>query len=196
MERAIILASGPSLCEDDAAAAMASGWPVIAVNSSWQLVPDCDVIYAGDLEWWLKYQRDIPAAAARWTCHPLAASQFNLNLHKATGSYNSGQRAIQFAASQGARRIILLGFDCSLDGGTHWHGEHSGLRNPNDQSIQRWQPHFVALAQQLGNIDIINCSRRTSLTCFPRETLCTALAAAPLLLRQGQRPPDLSRSMA
>lgn len=191
MERAIILASGPSLCEEDAAAAMASGWPVIAVNSSWQLVPDCDVIYAGDLEWWRAFQAGITSAAERWTCHPLAASQFNLHLHTATGSYNSGQRAIQFAASQGAKQILLLGFDCSLDGGTHWHGEHGGLRNPTDQSIQRWQRHFLALAQQLGDIDIINCSRRTSLTCFSRKTLQVALATAPSLLHQGQARPDL-----
>ncbi len=196
MDRAIVLGSGPSLCAEDVATALASGWPVIAVNNTWQLAPSCSVIYAGDFEWWDKYRAAIDSPAERWTCHPRAAQQFGLHLHKAKGAYNSGQRAIQFAATQGAQRVILLGFDCSLAAGAHWHGDHSGLRNPNGQSVQRWQRHFSELAGSLAHISIINASRSTSLTCFPTQPLSAALAGAPLSWPLVPQQPDLSRPTA
>ncbi|MFZ4219713.1 hypothetical protein ACEV6Q_17910 [Enterobacter ludwigii] len=176
MDRAIILASGPSLVQEDIALAMASGWPVIAVNSTWQAAPDCDVIYAGDIEWWHHWRSRIESSAERWTCHAEAASRYGLKLHVATGCYNSGMRAIQFAYQQGARHIALLGFDCSTRHGTHWHGEHpAGLRNPGDGSEARWQGHFAGLAGQLTGADIVNCSRYTALTLFRRQSLAQAL---------------------
>ncbi|MGV8925714.1 MAG: hypothetical protein ACOH2G_08565 [Ewingella sp.] len=196
MDRAIILASGPSLCAEDVTAALASGWPVIAVNNTWERAPGCSVIYAGDVEWWEKYRAVIDSPAERWTCHPRAAQRFGLHLHVAKGAYNSGQRAIQFAAGQGAQRVILLGFDCSLSNGTHWHGDHSGLRNPTECSIGRWQRHFTELAGSLAHISIINASRSTSLTCFPKQTLSAALAGAPLSSPLVRPQPVLSRPTA
>lgn len=195
MDRAIVLASGPSLCAEDVATALASGWPVIAVNNTWQLAPGCAVIYAGDVEWWEKYRTVIDSPAERWTCHPRAAQQFGLHFHVAKGAYNSGQRAIQFAAGQGAQRVVLLGFDCSLSDGTHWHGDHIGLRNPSSQSVQRWQRHFTELAASLAHISIINASRSTSLTCFPKQPLSAALAGAPLSSPLDRPQPALSRPM-
>ncbi len=181
MKQAIILASGPSLTRGDAAVAMASGWPVIAVNSTWQMVPDCDVIYAGDPEWWAYWHARILSPAQRWTCSPDAARRFGLHLHAARGVYNSGMRAIQFAAGQGATRIILLGFDGSTALGTHWHGEHpAGLRNPSADSRWRWAKHFAQLRPLCDRVDIINCSRYTALTLFRRQSLQAALT--------GERP--------
>lgn len=177
MDRAIIVASGPSLCAEDAAIASASGWPVIAVNSSWQRVPDCDVIYAGDLEWWAQNHQRIDSDAERWTCHALAAQRFRLNLHAARGAYNSGMRAIQFAVGQGARRILLLGFDCCTARGTHWHGDHpDGLRNPTPHTPDRWLRHFDTLRPLRDQADIINCSRHTRLTLFRCAGLREAIA--------------------
>lgn len=176
MDRAIVIASGPSLTREDAAQAMASGWPVIAVNSSWQSVPGCDVIYAGDLEWWAANYARIDSPAERWTCHALAAQRYHLKLHTASGSYNSGMRAIEFAVSQGAKRIAMLGFDCCTKAGTHWHGDHpDGLRNPDSDTPVRWLRHFERLRPLLARADIINCSRRTRLTLFRRLPLTEAL---------------------
>lgn len=177
MDRAVILASGPSLVQEDIVAAMTSGWPVIAVNSTWQAVPDCDVIYAGDIEWWDYWHSRIESSAERWTCHAGAASRYGLKLHAATGCYNSGMRAVQFAYQQGARRIILLGFDCSTLHGTHWHGDHpAALRNPGEGSEERWLRHFSGLDNQLAGADIVNCSRYTALTLFRRRSLVRMLA--------------------
>ncbi|MDS1619830.1 hypothetical protein [Escherichia coli] len=178
MKRAIILASGPSLTQADADMAMNAGdWTVIAVNSTWQRVPGCDVIYAGDMEWWGYWHDRIDSPARRWTCHAEAARRYGLNLHQvAPGVYNSGMRAIQFAVSRGAERILLLGFDCSTEKGTHWHGDHpAGLRNPGPASRFRWQAHFAMLRPLQHDTRIINCSRETTLTQFPRQSLRAAL---------------------
>ena len=177
MDRAVVLASGPSLSLADVNAARLSGWPVIAVNSTWRMAPDCDVIYAGDWEWWEMYHAQITSPAARWTCHIDAAQRYRLNLHVAYGAYNSGMRAIQFAADQGAKRIALLGFDCSVEAGTHWHGDHpAGLRNPTPHSPAKWLAHFDALKPLLSTTDIINCSRCSRLMLFRRLPLSAALS--------------------
>jgi len=178
MDKSIILGCGPSLCQADATTALGSGWPVIAVNDAWRMAPGCDVIYAGDLEWWTRYYAAASeTGAALWTCHSRAAPRFGLNRHLATGPYNSGQRAIQFAASQGARIIVLLGFDCSIRHGLHWHGPHpTGMSNPGVRSILRWHQHFDQLPSELPGVNIINCSRYTEITAFGRLELAEALS--------------------
>jgi hypothetical protein len=105
-------------------------------------VPECNVIYAGDWKWWSHHHKAILVNAERWTCSRDAAEDFNLQLHRAGGPFNSGQRAVQFAASLGAKHILLLGYDCPLQQGTHWHGEFKALRKSDELSIRRWHRHF------------------------------------------------------
>lgn len=129
-----------------------------------------------DLAWWEIHHDQITSPAARWTCHVLAAQRYRLQLHVARGPYNSGMRAIQFAESQGAKRILLLGFDCCTAAGTHWHGDHpDGLRNPTTETPERWQRHFDALQPLTAHCDIINCSTNTRLTQFRCLALDVAL---------------------
>ena len=81
---------------------------------------------------------------------------------------------MQVAAQTGAKRIILLGFDMTVKRGVHWHGPHGeGLRNPKENSCHTWRRAFrdaAPVIERLG-IEVINCSRETALTCFPREPL-------------------------
>ncbi|WP_223811670.1 MULTISPECIES: hypothetical protein [unclassified Pantoea] len=167
----ICIASGPSLTASDCRLATASGHPVIAVNSSIGLIPECQYLFAADCSWWDKYHSTLKTRAQCWTVSGRAHLRYGVNLFRPpdNDSFNSGQRAIQLAAHLGAERIILLGYDCSLANGTHWHGEHpDGLKNPDGESIRRWQSEFQRLADSLPSFSIINCSRHTSLTCFPR----------------------------
>nr|MDU4457077.1 hypothetical protein [Enterobacter sp.] len=68
MNTFIICASGPSLNKADCELISGSGLPVIAVNSTWRAVPDCEYIYAGDLRWWDANIDVLPSSASRWTC--------------------------------------------------------------------------------------------------------------------------------
>ncbi|EPM3081452.1 hypothetical protein [Escherichia coli] len=88
-----------------------------------------------------------------------------------------------FAHWLGAKRIILLGFDCSITNGSHWHGDHTCLDNPTAANVKRWHGEFARVAQLLrGKVNITNSSRQTALNCFRRQSLDEALQDAGCLL--------------
>lgn len=168
-----ICASGPSLTASDCALLSAADIPLITVNTSWRAAPQCRYIYAGDLDWWDKNHAGITSSAELWTCNTRAAKRYGINLFDTdtSGTFNSGQRAILFAMSLGAKHIILLGYDCSILNGLHWHGAHAGINNPTADNIRRWQGEFARIAEMPSRARIINCSRQTSLNCFPKAEL-------------------------
>lgn len=88
---------------------------------------------------------------------------------------NSGAGAISLAVKAGASRVILLGYDCQKTGGmVHHHGDHpAGLGNAG--SMPKWPEQFKRLAASLEGVEVINCSRETALTAFPRGELESAL---------------------
>lgn len=175
-ETVVCIASGPSLCAEDCRLVEACGLPVVVVNSTWRAARFAKVIYAGDPGWWQAHAAEIDIEAERWTCTP-NLERYGCQLHVARGPYNSGMRAIQFAIWRGAKRVILLGYDCSLENGSHWHGDHLKTKNPDVHRVQEWHAHFKLVAAQAktGAVEILNCSRETALTCFPRASLREAL---------------------
>jgi hypothetical protein len=170
----ICIASGPSLTAADCNLAAMSGLPVIAVNNSWQAIPNCDVVFAGDWSWWYQHHDQIVSNAERWTVSCLAAARLGINRFTSRfmrPSWNSGMLAIELAVSRGARRVWLLGYDCSLQQGSHWHGDHArGMKNPDKKATDRWQNEFMRLQQGLPGVTVVNCSRSTALSCFPRQS--------------------------
>lgn len=84
---------------------------------------------------------------------------------------NSGAGAIALAHHFGARRVLLIGYDCQHTGGrAHWHADHPhGLGNAG--SVGKWPAQFRNLVQSVRGLEIINCSRETALTMFPRASL-------------------------
>ncbi|CBG89349.1 hypothetical protein [Citrobacter rodentium] len=172
-------ASGPSLTLADCQLLYEAEIPIIAVNDSWRVAPFCSAIYAADFAWWREHASKIPVTAARWCGSRYTAIHFGISYLQTAipGSFNSGQRAIELAATLGASRILLLGYDCSLKRGIHWHGAHAAgrLRNPTHESVIAWQGEFSRLAAACSGVEIVNCSRDTSLKCFQRERLETAI---------------------
>ncbi|MCY1357998.1 hypothetical protein D9M68_176560 [compost metagenome] len=168
------VASGPSLCAEDCKAVELAGLSTIAVNQSWKLARFCEVIYAGDSCWWEAYGAEVDIPAERWTHNTNAAKALGINSNGAGQSVlNSGYRAIELAISFGAARVLLLGYDCSVRHGTHWHGDHRKTKNPDHRRCAEWLNHFGRLL--CNGVEIINCSRETELTCFPRMSLQEAL---------------------
>ncbi|MCS4265006.1 hypothetical protein [Serratia sp. BIGb0163] len=168
----VCIASGPSLTRSDCLLAVKSEYPIIAVNTSWRLVPECQYLFAADFAWWEKHHSSVGISAELWTVSARAHTRYGLNLFMPgdDGSFNSGQRAIQLAEYLGARRIILLGYECSLENGKHWHGDHPDkMHNPTHQEVERWHREFAALNKSFPDVEIINCSRRTALTCFQKN---------------------------
>ncbi|MGC6746513.1 hypothetical protein ACP0HM_30635 [Escherichia coli] len=120
--------SGPSLTREDCAAI-----EKLAVQSSRLTIPrqmfdDIYALYAGDLSWWKQYGSTIPGGRFRKvTANPAAAKSFSLEYRRYCGpaeGVNSGAQAISLAAESGAEVVVLVGYDCSLQNGLHWHGAH------------------------------------------------------------------------
>ena len=84
---------------------------------------------------------------------------------------NSGFQALNVAIQMGAARIILVGYDMSLEKGTHWHGRHPpGLNNPRQASVDKWRLELDAqapLLERMG-IEVLNASPHSRLTAYPR----------------------------
>jgi hypothetical protein len=82
-------------------------------------------------------------------------------------------RAIQFAIDKGFEKIILLGYDCSVSNGVHWHGKHEKMKNPDQARVHLWKGHFAAVATeaQQKKVEVLNCSRYTELDCFKKVSL-------------------------
>lgn len=172
----ICVASGPSLISEDILLAMSSGCRIIAVNNAIFMLglSKKHISYSADMAWWRTYFQDVSAMPfERWSCNDEAVSVYQLHRHpRIQGEFNSGQHAIYLASYLGAKRIVLLGYDCSLRYGLHFHGSHKyQLSNPSHGSIIAWQRQFHKLALDLEDVEIINCSRYSELTCFKRIEL-------------------------
>jgi hypothetical protein len=86
---------------------------------------------------------------------------------------NSGYAAIGLAYVFGAARVTLLGFDMQRTGGrNHWHPDHPApLKNLG--VLENWRSLFrqLAIDAKAAGFPIVNASRETALTCFPRQPL-------------------------
>lgn len=183
------LASGPSLTREDAAYAKAKARTIV-INTTYQMLPTADVLYAADLKWW-KWHKGAPEfAGLKYTVTAEACiypgvqclrrgPQQGLSSHPDTlclGS-NGGYQAINLAAHLGAAKIVLLGYDMQRGprGETHWHGKHP---HENSMNLKGYALNFPWLVEPLkkAGIAIVNCSRTTALTCFPRMALEDALS--------------------
>jgi hypothetical protein len=195
----VCLATGPSLTQADVEACR--GHHVIVVNDAYRLAPWADILYACDAKWWswkvnrsawafpgLKYS--IQAESKRW-CKDVHVLQMTGNDGlelQPTGlrtGRNSGYQAINLAVHLGARRILLLGYDMGLGPKNEphfqtpeWNGQHPESHHSPYVIFKRKFETIVEPLKQAG-VEVINCSRRSALTAFPRMTLEEALALWP-----------------
>jgi hypothetical protein len=161
----------------------------IAINESWRLCPWADVLYACDGAWWRAARGAPEFSGLKITDEARAAEEFGLAKIKVcrgcdvilTGRMgllgdagNSGFQALNLAVQWGACRILLVGFDMSLERGEHWHGRHGGsLNNPRQNNIQRWLSARWAVPD---GVEVINCNPSSALEAFPRMNFEQAIA--------------------
>jgi hypothetical protein len=179
------IASGPSLTAQDCELVRASGLPVIVTNTTFRLCPWADALFGYDVNWWTWHINEVRATFRGM----LFAHGSNHAKHVQSASahpryrdfYNSGACAIALVVACGAKRVVMLGYDCQLTGGkTHHHGNHPQAKGFwNCGSLKRWPEDFAKLAQWARGTEIVNASRVSALECFPRVTLEDALEPVP-----------------
>ena len=165
--KVLCIASGGSLGEFNASLYYGCYDIVIAVNCAWEAAPWCDVIYAGDFKWWEAYHREIYTDCVR-VCANDNARIFGCEHHKTDTSFNSGANAIRYAVKLGAKEIDLIGYDCSLKKGVHFHGKHDRVDNPDQAAVERWKRQFAIVANECkaAGVSVLNRSLYTELECF------------------------------
>ena len=142
------------------------------------MAPWADALFAMDVDWWRTYLTDVNAnfQGLRFSSNKLPKEYRVKHLPPPhfKAHHNSGCGAIALAVQGGARRVLMLGYDCQKTGGkAHWHADYAKLGNAG--SIDKWPARFQALADDCAGVEIINCSRETALTIFPRMELEEAL---------------------
>lgn len=192
--RCIVAGSGPSLAQH-AEQAAAAGWPIIAVNDAYRLLPDAEILYACDALWWDVHGGCAAFRGDKWSSHGLpnndkreAQRRWGLNLVAGAERHgfsrdparihygsNSGFQAINLAILFGATSIVLVGFDMRINGKRHFFGDHpEPLKTKTDYGA--FIPEFNRAAALLAaDVAIINATPESALTCFPRAGLSQAL---------------------
>ena len=185
-DRVYVIASGPSLTEEDARKARQAQGRVIAVNCSVRLCPDADALYAGDHKWWAHYRDDWQGfRGLKFSINAQAADEFGvIHVEREKGdlgklgvsaSNNSGHQAVNLAYLLGASSIVMLGFDMKSSGrANHWHRDHTGtgMTNPNKRNFRDWSEAFTRMHEKLQaeGVDLWNATRDTALT-IPERSL-------------------------
>ncbi|MFT0533935.1 hypothetical protein ACMHYJ_14070 [Castellaniella hirudinis] len=136
-----------------------------------------------DRAWWQRHIDEVKAvfcgALLTSAVHCYGAQRISCEEYR-----NSGAGAIVSALKFGAKKVILLGYDCQKTGGVaHWHVDHpKGLGNAD--SIDRWPAIFDRVRRNFPAANIVNCTQQTALTQFPLSNIEDELATAkPLLVR-------------
>lgn len=192
---AVIVASGPS-AKDVPIERARQVAHVITINSSWQLAPWAEVLYACDYSWWrsvngcpefrgLKLSQDVRAIKEPWGIKQVWLRRgFNSIEFDKLGTVgwgsNSGFHCLNLAVQFGCSKILLVGYDMHLDGGVHWHGPHpKGLNNPKPNNIEIYRRAVDGVAKQISErgIRVLNCSPVSALQNYTKMDFVEALAA-------------------
>ena len=183
----VCIGGGPSLTKQDVDHCRGKA-KTIAINDAYRLAPWAEVLFAADTRWW-RWHNGVPGfEGVKMTTHEVDRDFRDVHclrmghvhgLSKNPGILNaggnSGYQAINLAYLLGAARILLLGYDMQLtDGKTHWFGDHPNKTSPQFHVCLEAFPTLAkALARE--GVAVVNCTRRTALTAFPRQELEQAL---------------------
>lgn len=178
MRTVAVLASGPSLTDEDVAhirAARADGRlsAVVAVSDvGLHKAPWADALASHDRRWWTAHEKAAMEFKGRKFCsRPYQRLEY-FRLPKAGiwTSVNSGLFGMYIARDvYQAEREILLGFDLHRRNGAHFFGEHTAVVN-NRILTNSDEKKFAVHARQFNafsGAQVINCTIGSDLKRFP-----------------------------
>lgn len=190
-----VIASGPSVSKLEVAS-LRGRLPVIAIKENYDLAPWADVVYGCDASWWrnrngllsyhglkVSYTRELRVQFK--DIHFVDLDKYDdvirlSPLGKVGSGGNSGFQAVNLAVQFGATRILLIGFDMDHHARhPHWYGRNNGpgRTNPDHHNYDRWRKAFYQSTGVLNTagVEIINGSKVSALSCFPKMRVVDAL---------------------
>jgi hypothetical protein len=198
----VCIGSGPSLTQEDVDYCRGKA-RVIVINAAYNYAPWADCLYACDTKFWRwEYEGKKPTmfqgnglsahtfVGLKYALEQGAGEFPGVQVLKNTGreglerqptslrtGANSGYQAMNLAVHLGASRIVLLGYDMQAHAGKqHCFGDHP---QKSTSPYTAFLGYFATLAPELQKlkIDVVNCSPRSALHCFPKQSLAQALSA-------------------
>lgn len=190
--RCVVAAPGPSLTKEVAEECL--GEQVIAVQDAYRLLPEAEIMYFCDSEWFRHHKGCRDYVGEIWTSHSLAPAndkrklfdeykELNVIQGKEGNGFsfdpaflhygrNSGFQAVNLALLFGATSIVLVGFDMRIvEGKEHFFGGHpAGLRGTTKEQFEGFVQAFEQAKLPEG-IEIFNATPGSALKCFPSITL-------------------------
>lgn len=179
-----LVGSGPSVTAESVAA-LRGRMRVLVINTSYQLSPWADALYACDAKWW-DWHKGVPdftglkiayddGAAKRYGLHRIdliEGGNRDSSISLAPGLLgrggNSGFQAFNLLLQFGARKIALLGIDFC---GRRWHGAHpNGHQGQSERTLSTWRETFDAAAPMAATLgaDVINLSEQSALRAYAK----------------------------
>ena len=139
------------------------------------MAPWADTLFAMDADWWFTFLPEV-REVFKGDCFTVNTLDKVCGIPRVprpfTGFGNSGAGAINLARFMGAKKIIMLGYDCRHIGEKkHWHGSHpKHLADAN--MVNKWPAHFDRLAKVIpADVDVVNCTKGSAVTAFRFSTL-------------------------
>lgn len=188
MSLAICIATGASVTQADVDLCKGKG-RVYAVKEAYLMAPWADVLYCAD-EDWIANKKGVPEfGGEKWTVSNEAARKWGWRYVKGTTDIewgasidliayggNSGFQAFNLAVVQGAKKVVLIGYDYGLTGKTkHWYDGTEHARESRPSNYQQWTERMHKAARHIP-VPVINCSLDSAIKCFPKMTVAEALA--------------------
>lgn len=188
-----VAAPGPGLNEEIADTVRATGWPVLACQDAYRLMPWADVLYGCDARWWNAHN-GTDFKGEKWSGHnnrdhaddkTAEAKKYGLNLVKGKDAPgfstdpgvihyggNSGFQALNLAILFGSTYIVMVGYDMRVIGGkSHFFGDHpQGLLNRSEYEsfVERFKEPPVG-------VTIVNATPGSAIDIYPKRTLRRAI---------------------
>lgn len=175
--QAVILASGPSLSDDDIEYVRQAFFAgrigcVIAVSDVGLLkAPWATALASHDSKWWYAHPEHAEFKGDKFCANgALGVKKFNHRPYSGISGCNSGLYAMYVALKiYGATKIVLLGFDLNNANGAHFFGEHKAVWNRR-QLKNSTERDFIRHIKQFDSFcgcEVVNCTNDSALKRFP-----------------------------
>jgi hypothetical protein len=180
-----IVGGGPSVRTVDLE--RLKGRKVIAINSSFRIVPFADFLLFGDSRWFFHNWGDVKRFKGRIvSCAPSVREPRCLIMRKLPPppgiteerdalamKYTSYQAAMNLAVHLGAARIVCLGLDGKpgKDGKTHHHDGHPWPQRSNCWDMQYESLQTVVKPLNRAGIDVVNANPDSAYKWWRKESV-------------------------
>lgn len=187
---AVCIATGPSLTPEQVETVKHSRVRCIGINDVGLTEDWLDIWYAADWSFWKHYEARATASSALKVCADLAmrtgkiADLFlntvndkraaNFEPGFAISGGHSGFQAMYLAISLGARKVVLIGYDCQSAGEkTNYFGRKPKVLHRSSDYMS-WPKYYRELQLPEG-VEVLNATPGSRIDAFPLVELASAI---------------------